>query len=202
MPRLKTPDSKDKPYSHKAEATKQHLARVALELFADKGISETTTRDIAEAAEIAEGTIYRYFSSKEGLALELFLIQHRRLAEALRDAAASASTLQGKLAAITHAYCSLADTDWPLFRYHLLYQHRQYPQVPQDAHNPVEVLRGLLRDGMAKGEIPQRPLELVIGMGLGVVLQCAVQKIYGLLPEPLSDHADILAAAVWRVVKG
>lgn len=43
-------------------------------LFAEKGYHRTTTQDIAEAAEVSEGTIYNYFSSKEEL---LFAIMER-----------------------------------------------------------------------------------------------------------------------------
>ena len=41
----------------------------AANLFAEKGFHRTTTRDIAEAADVAEGTLYNYFASKEDLLL-------------------------------------------------------------------------------------------------------------------------------------
>ena len=67
----------------KAEDTKARLERAALTLFVARGVAETTTKEIAMAASVAEGTIYRYFPSKEQLALDLFLHHHRALAEAL-----------------------------------------------------------------------------------------------------------------------
>jgi AcrR family transcriptional regulator len=39
----------------------------AVELFAEKGFHRTTTRDIAEAADVAEGTLYNYFANKDDL---------------------------------------------------------------------------------------------------------------------------------------
>ena len=70
----------------KAEDTKARIERASLALFVARGVAETTTKEIAMAASIAEGTIYRYFPSKEQLALDMFLGHHRALAEALSEA--------------------------------------------------------------------------------------------------------------------
>jgi AcrR family transcriptional regulator len=50
-------------------ARRIQILDVAATLFAERGFHRTTTRDIAEAAEIAEGTLYNYFDSKEDLLL-------------------------------------------------------------------------------------------------------------------------------------
>jgi AcrR family transcriptional regulator len=40
-------------------------------LFAEKGFHRTTTKEIAEAADVAEGTLYNYFDNKNELLLEI-----------------------------------------------------------------------------------------------------------------------------------
>jgi TetR/AcrR family transcriptional regulator, cholesterol catabolism regulator len=50
-----------------AAARREQLLSVALDLFAEKGVQGTTTRDIAQAAGITEGLIYHYFPSKTAL---------------------------------------------------------------------------------------------------------------------------------------
>ena len=43
------------------------ILQASLELFAGKGYSNTSTKDIAKAANVAEGTIFKHFGSKENL---------------------------------------------------------------------------------------------------------------------------------------
>jgi TetR/AcrR family fatty acid metabolism transcriptional regulator len=45
----------------------EHILDAAAHLFAEQGFHRTTTKDIAEAADVAEGTIYNFFESKNDL---------------------------------------------------------------------------------------------------------------------------------------
>lgn len=45
----------------------QDILEASLLLFAEKGYSNTSTKDIARSAQVAEGTIFKHFGSKENL---------------------------------------------------------------------------------------------------------------------------------------
>jgi len=47
-----------------AAATRAHIADIALRLFAERGYSATSTRLIAEEAEVSEGAIFHHFPTK------------------------------------------------------------------------------------------------------------------------------------------
>jgi AcrR family transcriptional regulator len=49
--------------------TRQKLIYAAIELFASQGVSETTTKQIAELAQVNEVTLFRQFGNKHGLLL-------------------------------------------------------------------------------------------------------------------------------------
>ena len=184
----------------KAEETKSRLQRAALTLFVARGVAETTTKEIAMAASVAEGTIYRYFPSKEQLALDLFLGHHRALAEALIEAQRPAKGLRARIEAIVRCYCEWADRDWTLFAYHLLNQHSFLIQVPEDTPNPVAVVRDVIGQAMKAGEIPRRNVDLAAASAIGVVLQAATYKVYGRFTGDLSDHVRFFADAAWAVL--
>ena len=61
-------------HSRRVAWRRAEILTAAGQLFAEKGYHRTTTQDIARAAEVSEGTIYNYFSSKEEL---LFAIMER-----------------------------------------------------------------------------------------------------------------------------
>ncbi len=51
----------------KKQQTRETIARVALELFAERGYEHTTLAEIADAADVSKRTIFAYFESKEDI---------------------------------------------------------------------------------------------------------------------------------------
>lgn len=180
--------------------TKGRIAKAALDLFVANGVDAATTREIAKAAGVSEGAIYRHFDSKDALAAAMFLSIHERLAALIREAARDKQGIADQTAAIIDAYCRTADDDFALFTFHLLYTHRFLP-TPEGVDNPVDAVEDIIAAAMRRREIPKGDPALVAGMALGVVLQSALQMHYGRLKGPLSRHADDLARAALDVMR-
>lgn len=53
------------------DATRERIVEAALRLFRQRGLEATTTREIAREAEIATGTLFNYFTSKEAILAHL-----------------------------------------------------------------------------------------------------------------------------------
>ena len=82
------------------------LARVALDLYAERGFEQTTVGDIAERAGVTERTFFRYFADKR----EVLFDGSTMLRDALVDAIASAPASLGPIEVVGHAFGQAADT--------------------------------------------------------------------------------------------
>ena len=85
--------------SPKNSSTRQRLVIAALELFSSQGVTETTTRQIAELAQVNEVTLFRQFGNKQGLLLAVIedsgVFTH--LGESLREQVNQTSDLEQAL---------------------------------------------------------------------------------------------------------
>ncbi|WP_327181345.1 TetR/AcrR family transcriptional regulator [Streptomyces sp. NBC_01334] len=73
------------------------IVAAATELFAEHGIDEVTTQQIADKADIGTGTLFLYAKTKGEL---LLLVQNAKYVEALEQGRADAETVPGVLDAV------------------------------------------------------------------------------------------------------
>ncbi len=52
-------------YQQIRDVRKEQILRSAAEVFARKGVASTRINDLAEAAGVSQGLLYRYFANKE-----------------------------------------------------------------------------------------------------------------------------------------
>jgi AcrR family transcriptional regulator len=53
------------------EDTRTKILQAALQLFAKRGYEGTSTKDLAKSAGVAEGTLFRHFSNKKAILIEV-----------------------------------------------------------------------------------------------------------------------------------
>jgi AcrR family transcriptional regulator len=90
----------------KKQQTRDELVDAAVKLFAARGFDETTTEDIADAADVSQRTFFRHFPSKEAVlygdaaAVEL----------AFRDAIVGRDAKESPVDAVAHALRALTES--------------------------------------------------------------------------------------------
>jgi len=158
-------------------------------------------RGITAKAGTAKARIERaalmHFKSKADLTRVLMTAIHDRLTELVRQHADQ--SLDAAVSDIVRDYAALADEDWALFAYHLLYMHR-FPNLAEDG--PLRAAADLVRFNQGAGRLPSGVApELLASMALGVVLQAAHSKLLGANIGDLSDHIDSFERAVMAVLE-
>lgn len=180
--------------------TRSQLESAAIRLFAEKGVAETSVRDIAAAVDITEGALYRHFPSKDQLVRQLFERHYVAFAERLEALASAEPTARGKVAAMIRGFCAAHDEDPRLFRFLLFVQHGQLGKLAPGTPTPVDTVRAIVGAGIASGEIPPQNPDLATALIFGVVLQPVQFSAYGRLAPEMTPLSGRLEAAAWATL--
>jgi AcrR family transcriptional regulator len=186
---------------HRFTDTRDRIEHAAIRLFVEKGVSETSVRDIARAVGLSEGALYRHFVSKDELVWAVFERHYVEFAARLQDLAAVETTARGKLAAMIRGFCQAHDENPTLFRFLLFVQHGQLSRLAPGTPTPVDTVRLVLEDGIASKEIPDQAPDFATALVFGIVLQSVTFAAYGRLPSTMGSMSDRLVTAAWAAVK-
>lgn len=143
----------------------QRILSAAIEIFCEKGYGSSTTNEIAKKAEVAEGTVFKYFKNKKGILKSILIHSLDVLASKVIVKGAQDLLLHqdGKdlKEILTHFFndrLSIIDKLFPMFRvvivealYHddireVLYQKVMLPiQIVSKAFHEEMLSKGLMR---------------------------------------------------------
>ncbi|SDQ77606.1 transcriptional regulator, TetR family [Pseudomonas sp. UC 17F4] len=153
--RLRTaPPSKavNEPRTKPAEVRLEELMAAAQRLFLAKGVEATTISDIVEQAQVAKGTFYHYFPSKQDMLVALGERYTQAFLEQLEQAVeqCAADDWTGRLRAWVHANIA---TYLKTFAVHdIVYTNHHHHDRSNKARNDIlDQLQGILEGGRAAG---------------------------------------------------
>ena len=93
--------------SERNELTKARARALGAKLFAERGYGETTTRQLAAAMNVTNGTFYYYFDSKEDLLFEISTEALNEITTAVRRAVTDLTDPQERIKAMIAAHMSV-----------------------------------------------------------------------------------------------
>ena len=82
------------PLTKKGEKTRQHLLNIAEEVFGEKGYFNASIVDITQKANVAQGTFYNYFPSKQSIFEELVRNMSHTFRSEIRNAIKAADSFE------------------------------------------------------------------------------------------------------------
>ena len=185
---------------HRFADTRDRIEHAAVRLFVEKGVAETTIKDIARAVGLSEGAMYRHFDGKDELVWKAFERHYVAFGATLKALADSEPTARGKVAAMIRGFCRAHDENPTLFKFLLFVQHGQLAKLEPGTPTPVDVMRTVLDKAIAARELPAQRPDLATALVFGVVLQPVTFAAYGRLPLDLSSMSERLIAASWAAV--
>jgi AcrR family transcriptional regulator len=117
-----------------SEETRRQILETALELFRERGLEDTTIRDIAAGAGLSLGAAYYYFKSKEAIVGAYYdYVQHEHQARA-REAFGRSEDLRDRLRAALHTKIDIMQNDRRLLR--ALFRYGGEPEHPLSWFGP------------------------------------------------------------------
>ena len=135
---------------------RQKIRGAATNVFAEKGFENTTTREIAVAADISAAALYYYFDSKEDLLYQILDETMNTGLELIKEIEKNEKSLKEKLSDVLHIHTRAA-VDYNKMK---LLVHEQNSLSPLHKKAIIEKqkeyigkLRRILEDLKGKGEI-------------------------------------------------
>jgi len=95
---------------------REHLLKVARDIFAERGYQATTMDDLATAAGFTKPILYQHFASKESLYNEIIETTSKHLLDALRSSTESVDTAREKVEAAFRAFFEIVVNETSAFR--------------------------------------------------------------------------------------
>lgn len=182
-------------------SAKAKIERAALVQFAERGVDGVSTREIASAAGVSEGLIYRHFKNKDGLAAALFETIHARIFSLVEAALADSVSFTDAVNRVVAAYCKAADEDRVLFEYHLTHMFRFGRTDTPGRPDPTKLIARRIQRAMGEGDCPEGDAEMKTAAALGVVLQPAAHRMAGRFQLAMETRAEPFARAALAALK-
>ncbi|HOW99710.1 MAG TPA: TetR/AcrR family transcriptional regulator [Deltaproteobacteria bacterium] len=139
------------------ERQRQEMLDTAMDLFAGKGYHNVTMREIAEKADFAIGTLYKFFRNKEDLYKALMLQRVDEFNEAIRKALDGPEDVMDKLRGYVKTKGELFQAHLPAIRLYFMEAHGE----------SFDLMAGLDSEIRKRRRKTQAILESVFASGTG-----------------------------------
>lgn len=177
---------------------RREILTAAARVFASKGFAKATTREIADEADLAEGTLYNYFGGKR----EMLLAMAEQMEMPMEEAMIAVSGQDDRTAAIAlfEAAFDFAETQIPFLRALLseawvddeLLEQFITGRLARFEERVQTYIAGRITAGAFRPFDPAIGARAVIGMYFGLMLPV----IRGIAPLPSPEERRALAEAI------
>jgi AcrR family transcriptional regulator len=177
-------------------SNRQAIIDAARNVFADLGYGATTVRDIIRATELASGTFYNYFKSKEEVFQALQDETAVRVRPRLRAERIRARNFEEFITGTFRSYFDFVKNDQTTFI--AVRRHREIPRVRIDTPEVIagfDELRADIAIAIDNGVLPAADPDLLMASMVGVAFEVAHQML--IRDDISADEAAKFATALF-----
>lgn len=161
---------------------REQIMKAAMKLFCEHGFQNTSTANISKEANIATGTLFLYFPTKEILINTLYIESKKELSAYLQDGLTRQKTTRTR---IRHVW--MRANDWALknpysFRFTLMYSASPFISnlSKKEAASSAEFAEKFVKAGIREGSLSKMSVPLFFsifeGLWSSTVNHCAALK--------------------------
>lgn len=172
---------------------KVKIMQEALRLFAIKGLSTTTIRDIADAANLSNPALYKHFKTKDELALLLFKRAYLGHMSKLTHAVGDQTGFIDQFHAFLDCYLQSYDAHPHAMIFATDNLPSLWPQMPEEMRKTtaITLLRQILILGRSQRLVsPYDDINLQLSLVIGTLVQLTRQLFLGAIEGPASSHGN------------
>ncbi|MCC7381614.1 MAG: TetR/AcrR family transcriptional regulator [Deltaproteobacteria bacterium] len=190
------------------EDKRRRIIDAAVDVFADKGFFSARVSEIAEAAGVADGTIYLYFKSKDEILISLFREKMTEILHRFQEMMAATDDPEEQIRRYIAEHLALVAAQPKLMQV-LTVELRQSAgfmkeQTPQAFGRYLALLASVVESGQRRGIFRKDASAILVGRAIfGAVDEISLAWVLGGSPEPLraADIAAELSAVFLRGLK-
>jgi len=135
---------------------RKEIFAASVHLFLEKGFTETSMREIAEAAKVGKSTLYDYFKSKEEILVSYFESELYQITERAQAILEQDISISDKLRNIIQMHLEYLVANKQIFLHLSLESQRlsaeSQGQIQAKRHGYQDMLRALIEEGIRQEE--------------------------------------------------
>jgi AcrR family transcriptional regulator len=180
------------------EFRKNELLSAARTIFAKKGFHDATIDEIADAAQVAKGTVYLYYKSKKDLYLQALRFGIEVLNQQLKDRAAEPGSFEEKLRRLSAAKIEFFEENRDFFR--ILYSElgklpshpAALPFIKDLYFAQSKIFQRLLQEGMKRREVRNVNVEKAAFAITDLTRSVTTQRVLGCSKSSIESDIDFV----------
>ncbi len=183
------------------QAARDRIRQSALELLGRKGVSGTTTQDIARRAQCSQAAIYKYWDGKEALARAIFEEANQGLIDAMRGRAEGYTTASERALATLLGLMEFARSKPHEFAYLFHVFHSEHVLWTASHPIPRDVLLRELEQAARQGQIDGEGVGVKTALLLGMAIRLAFFERQKLIQEDPAEAERIFLSGAAAVLE-